>query len=215
MSVDVHAQFTFDGFQAADFEVFTIPGLEARMEALIATVRPKLNFLGEQLAPYLSIQCGEEMFPHVAKHARRTINPPNDTWVAWANNKRGYKAYPHFQVGMFESHLFVIFAIIYESDNKKIFADKLLAHLEEVQRIIPAHYFWSLDHMKPEGTAHQDIHQEGFERIAEKLSQVKKSEVLCGLRIERDNPVLQQGSELIKLIEQTFDQLMPLYRLAF
>ncbi|MEI0738277.1 DUF1054 family protein [Paenibacillus sp. JTLBN-2024] len=84
----------FEGFHSKDFEVFNVPGLEPRMEALIANVRPKLEELGREMAPFLSALCGEEMFPHVAKHARRTINPPNDTWVAWAASKEGIKRCP-------------------------------------------------------------------------------------------------------------------------
>ncbi len=52
----------FAGFTQEDFDVFTIPGLEPRMEALIGLVRPKLNLLGERLSPALSVLCGEEMF---------------------------------------------------------------------------------------------------------------------------------------------------------
>ncbi|WP_314584314.1 DUF1054 domain-containing protein [Paenibacillus terrigena] len=202
-------------FVAADFDVFAIPGLEARMIALIERVRPKLTELGNQLAPHLTALCGEEIFPHVAKHARRTINPPNDTWVAWANNKRGYKAHPHFQVGMFESHLFIIFAVIYESDNKKVFAKHLSEHLQDVRATVPANFFWSLDHMKPEGTSHADMNEEAFETIIHKLQHIQKSEVLCGLRIDRDNPLLADGEKLLSTIEHTFEQLLPLYRLAF
>ncbi|WP_397261357.1 DUF1054 family protein [Peribacillus simplex] len=32
----------------------------------------------------MSVLTGDEMYPHVAKHARRKVNPPNDTWVAFA-----------------------------------------------------------------------------------------------------------------------------------
>ncbi|NDI33538.1 DUF1054 family protein [Chengkuizengella sediminis] len=71
---------SFQGFTKEDFNVFTIDSLEPRMEALITHVRPKLEWLGAEIAPYLSAVTGEEMFPHVAKHARRTVNPPNDTW---------------------------------------------------------------------------------------------------------------------------------------
>ncbi len=31
------------------------------------------------------------MFPHVAKHARRSVNPPADSWVAFANSKEAIK----------------------------------------------------------------------------------------------------------------------------
>lgn len=208
-------KITFEGFGTQDFDVFSISGLEPRMSALIERVRPKLTELGTLLAPHLSVLCGEEMFPHVAKHARRTINPPNDTWVAWANNKRGYKAHPHFQVGMFGSHLFIIFAVIYESGNKKIFANHLANHLSEIRGSIPVNYFWSMDHMQPEGTLHSEMNEEAFAAMIQKLQKIQKSEVLCGLQIQRNDPILQNGQALIALIEQTFEQLLPLYRLSF
>lgn len=62
-------------FTEEDFNTFTIEGLDARMEVLKETVRPKLTALGEHFAPTLSALTGDEMFPHVAKHARRSVNP--------------------------------------------------------------------------------------------------------------------------------------------
>lgn len=140
----------FTGFHSQDFDSLTVPGLEPRMEAIIANIRPKLEALGGTLAPYLSALCGEEMFPHVAKHARRTINPPEDTWIAWSSSKRGYKALPHFQVGMFSTHLFIIFAVIYESPNKETIARYLEKHTAKVDKLVPADFYWSTDHMNPE-----------------------------------------------------------------
>jgi uncharacterized protein YktB (UPF0637 family) len=204
------------GFTSKDFDVFTIPGLEARMEALIAEVRPKLEALGSHIAPYLSTLCGEEMYPHVAKHARRTVNPPDDTWVAWAHNKRGYKAHPHFQVGMWSTHLFIQFAIIYESNqHKKLFANYLENNLTSVMKSVPKSYFWSLDHMKPEVTLHQDMSKEDFAVMIDKLKHVKKSEIMCGIQIDQNDPAASNGDELINKIEQTFETLLPLYRNAY
>jgi hypothetical protein len=34
--------------------------------------------------------------------------------LAFANSKRGYKKLPHFQIGLWDTHMFVWFAIIYE-----------------------------------------------------------------------------------------------------
>ncbi|MCM3784280.1 DUF1054 domain-containing protein [Neobacillus mesonae] len=208
-------QITYPSFLEADFEVFEVPGLEPRMELLIERVRPKLEEIGAAVAPFLSDLCGEEMFVHVAKHARRKVNPPNDTWVAVANNKRGYKAYPHFQVGMFGTHTFVIFAIIYESSNKEIFAEALSRQVNEVAQNIPDHFYWSTDHMVPEGTLHKDMSNADFEKMAERLKNVKKSEVLCGLRIEKDDPILRDGEKFGKTIEETFAALLPLYKMSF
>lgn len=205
----------FTGFTAEDFDVFAVPGLEARMGALIERVRPKLEVLGAELVPFVSAICGEEMFVHVAKHARRKVNPPIDTWVAWAANKRGYKALPHFEVGMFESHLFIIFAIIYESPNKTIFADNLEKKLSSVRSKLPKNYYWSTDHMNPNGISHADMDKESFSALIAKLKQVKKAEVMCGLSIPREKVSTMNGGELIRTVQETFETLLPLYRLAF
>ncbi|ANA81769.1 DUF1054 domain-containing protein [Paenibacillus glucanolyticus] len=206
---------TVTGFTDKDFEVFSVPGLEARMEVLIERVRPKLETLGAEIAPYVSALAGEEMFVHVAKHARRTVNPPIDTWVAWAASKRGYKALPHFQVGMFGTHLFIIFAVIYESPNKTLFASNLEAKLKKTAKALPKSFYWSTDHMNPAGTPHQDMNEQEFASLIHKLKQVKKSEVLCGLQIPREEAVKLDGDELVKKVQETFETLLPLYKLAF
>ncbi|MCL6605595.1 MAG: DUF1054 domain-containing protein [Paenibacillus sp.] len=205
----------FTGFTAEDFEVFDIPGLEPRMDALISRVRPKLTELGSELAPLLSALCGEEMFPHVAKHARRTVHAPQDTWVAWGPNKRGYKALPHFQVGMFNSHLFIVFAIIYESENKLVFANALTNHISDIRKKLPGKFFWSTDHLDPRGTPHSDMSNEQFAELSRKLTQVKKGEVTCGLRLDKDDLILKDGEGLLNVIQETFETLLPLYRMSF
>ncbi|XEC96927.1 YktB family protein [Paenibacillus tarimensis] len=215
MSTTTTHTHPFEGFTLTDFNTFSIDGLEPRMTALIDRIRPKLHLMGDRLSPYLSVLCGEEMFPHVARHARRTINPPNDTWVAFANNKRGYKAHPHFQIGLFGSHLFVQFAIIYESDNKTVFADNALRCLDEIVSLVPGHFVWSGNHMIPGGTPHCELSVHELETLLKRLKSVKASEALCGLTIDRHDPLLTDGERLIGTIEETFATLLPLYRLAF
>ena len=113
-------------WENSDFDVFQIDGLENRMEALVTRVRPKFEELGKQYSLYFSGVLGNEYFAHVAKHARRSVNPPKDSWVAFAPYKRGYKALPHFQVGLWGSHLFIILAVIYEAPDKVAIAERLL-----------------------------------------------------------------------------------------
>ena len=132
-----------------DFEVFSIKGLEYRMNALQTKIQPKFEQIGQQVSAYLSSRGTGEFFPHVARHARRTVNPPNDSWVAFAPAKRGYKALPHFQIGLWGTHLFIILAVIYENPDKKGIAERLG---ENVKRItsLPEDFVVSGDHMKPE-----------------------------------------------------------------
>ncbi|SEN16636.1 YktB family protein [Paenibacillus sp. OV219] len=206
---------TFTGFTADDFDVFAVPGLEARMTVLIERIRPKLNELGELLSPWLTELCGEPMFPHVAKHARRTINPPNDTWIAYAPGKRGYKMFPHFQIGLFGSHLFVQFAIIYESDNKTVFADHALAQMDDIMKHIPAGYVWSGNHMVPGGDTQGELGREGLAQLLQRLRSVKASEALCGIIIDRNDPLLKDGESFVLKVKETFQTVLPLYKMSF
>jgi len=84
-------------FGSADFKVFDVKGFQPRMGEIRARIRPKLETLGKSLAPAVARSVGGDTFAHVAKHARRTVNPPDDTWVAFAPDKRGYKKHCHFK----------------------------------------------------------------------------------------------------------------------
>lgn len=200
-------------FTEDDFNVFNIEGFQERMDALINTIRPKLNVLGDYFAQQLSIMTGEEIFPHVAKHARRTVNPPKDTWVAFGSNKRGYKMIPHFQIGLWKTHLFVWFAIIYEAPNKSEFGKKLEEKAAQLIEIIPQHFVWSMDHMKPDAIPHQGLKEEDLVSMFQRLQTVKKSEILCGIHIPRDKAVKLNGDELLDTIQTTFEALVPIYKL--
>jgi len=81
------------GFKPADFEVFKVEGFNERMQQIYAHVRPKLIRLGDELAPELARKLHMEFFPHVAKHARRTVNPPPETWAAFGPSPKGYKRF--------------------------------------------------------------------------------------------------------------------------
>ncbi|MCP3026258.1 YktB family protein [Halobacillus sp. A5] len=203
---------SFTGFTQQDFEVFSIPGLEERMEALRDNVSPKLEAIASDLAPDLTAMTGDEMFVHVAKHARRTTNPPNDTWAAIAANKRGYKKLPHFQVGMWGTHVFIWFAVIYESPIKEDFAKTLLKNKKQVLSSVPDHFVWSIDHTKPDTLPHNEVDSKKLTQMLERLKDVKKAELLCGLTLNRDDDRLRDGDQFINLCRWTFETLQPLYR---
>ncbi|PLR97435.1 YktB family protein [Bacillus sp. T33-2] len=205
---------SFTGFTNKDFDVFKIEGLDERMDALKLNIRPKLEQLGQLFAPSLSAGSGDEMFSHVAKHARRTINPPKDTWVAFAANSRGYKMLPHFQIGLWESHLFIWFAVIYEAPNKEEFGQKLDANLHNIYNEIPEDFYWSADHTKPDVIRHGSLTVEELHSLFNRLQTVKKAEILCGYVIPREEAVQMSPEKLINKIEVVFKELLPLYKLA-
>ncbi len=81
------------GFSRGDFEVFAIEGFSARMAKIYERISPRLVRLGIELAPELSRKLHMEFFAHVAKHMRRTVNPPDETWAAFGPSRAGYKRY--------------------------------------------------------------------------------------------------------------------------
>ena len=205
---------TIEPFREEDFDVFQIDGLEARMNGIKETIRPKLTKIGDTFAPVLSTLTGDEMFPHVAKHARRSVNPPDDTWVAFATSKRGYKKLPHFQVGLWQTHVFIWFGVIYECPDKRNFALQIEQHRIETRKGIPDHFVWSTDHTKPRAVVDGQLDDDAFEQMIKRLKTVKKAELLCGIHLPKEKAVTMSGNQLSETIENTFETLVPLYKLA-
>ena len=201
----------FTGFTQKDFNTFTIDGLDARMEAIQERIQPKFREIGTQLTEELSGKLGMEMFLHIAKHARRTVNPPKDTWLAIASNKRGYKQHPHFQVGLFDDHVFIWLAYIYELPKKKEIAEGFLANYEILQSTLPQDYVLSMDHMKKDAVK---IGETNLEAALTRFRDVKKAEFLVGQKIAAGDSILSNGEELLALIEKTYDTLLPIYKLS-
>lgn len=197
-------------FTDKDFEVFTIEGLEPRMAALKENIRPKLENLGEHFSEYLTELTGDEYFAHVAKHARRKVNPPDDTWVSFSTNPRGYKMMPHFQIGLYNSHAFCMYGVIYESPDKKQLASRWLDNIDQF-RSLPQNYQVSLDHMKPKKTELSDMPNEDIEAGLIRLRDVKKGEFLVGKVYLPTDDALQSDKVFLEDLEEVMEKLVEFY----
>ncbi|MEK4698731.1 DUF1054 domain-containing protein [Solibacillus sp. FSL R7-0668] len=193
-----------------DFNVFQIEGLDERMEALTSIIRPKFHELGETFSSYFSVQTGDEFFAHVAKHARRTVNPPKDSWVAFAPYKRGYKSIPHFQIGLWGTHVFIVVAVIYEAPHKQEMAERLLQNIHIVKNLSDD-YVISGDHMQPAAIPLVEARDSQLEKIIVRLRDIKKGEFLVGRHILAEDAVKMSAQNFLKLAEQTFEELLPIY----
>ncbi|WP_099157948.1 YktB family protein [Virgibacillus ndiopensis] len=201
----------FNGFSKNDFDTFQIEGLDNRMEAIQSRIQPKFQQIGIELVDHLSTQLGNEMFLHIARHARRTVNPPKDTWLAIADNKRGYKQHPHFQVGLFDDHVFIWFALIYELPHKTEIAKAFLKNMDDIKKSIPSDYVVSMDHTKKDAQKIKDL---DLKAALERFRDVKKAEFLIGRHLYADDIRLKNGQEFIKIAKETFDTVLPLYSKA-
>ncbi|MCY0897375.1 MAG: DUF1054 family protein [Firmicutes bacterium] len=203
--------YQFAGFTKADFDVFLIPEFHERMSALRTQVRPKLAMLGDDLAPRLEGLTGHTMYPHTASHARRRVNPPDDTWVAFSRSDRGYKRYAHFEVGIARDYAFVRFSIKPESDIDK---PGLVQYLREhglaafaLEGPDPIFYYEN-DH--GEGPhAIRELTMEDAARILER-TQLKSRGFTVGAVFDRTHPVVKSG-EFVTRAYNTISHLLPLY----
>lgn len=203
----------FRGFEDRDFAVFEVPGLEARMEELKAQLRPKLEQLGRDFAPFLSARWRDPVYAHVAKHARRTVNPPNDSWVAFCPDKRGYKKHPHFQIGLWQTHVFATFGLIYESPARTHYAAQLKAHAAAVIERIPGDYVWIPNHMDPHAVSAAEVDEARLSELADQL-RGRQGELLVGLKIDRAQAVQMSAQTFEDTVGTCFELLMPLVRLT-
>lgn len=197
------------GFEQKDFDTFLIEGLPERMKAIKTKIQPKFQKIGSELTDYLEAKLGNEMYLHIARHARRTVNPPQDTWLAVCDNKRGYKKHPHFQVGLFDDHLFIWLALIYELDFKTEIARNFMENFEDI-KTLPAHFSISLNHMKKDSKTIETLEFDDLKRFYN----VKSAEFLVGLHLSSSDIRVKDGDQLMGIIQNTVDQLIPFYRLA-
>ncbi|MCI0182503.1 MAG: DUF1054 family protein [Acidibacillus sp.] len=204
----------FTGIDEADFDVFAVPGLEMRMEALKAHLRPKLTGIGEYMAPLLSEWIEKPFYAHVAKHARRKTNPPNDSWVAFSFNQRGYKKWPTFMIGAWQTHVFVQFGVIYESPYKADFGRAILTESKRVLELLPSNYRMYPDHMKPEGVALDQLSSDQFEHIATRVIEKKNADLLFGISLMREEVLQMSGEELLDQLKTAMIPLAKLYVLT-
>lgn len=122
-------------FTQKDFKVFDIPGFQERMQAIAERIRPKLTVIGEALVPAISGLVDQQLYLHVAKHARRTVNPPDDTWAAIGADKRGYKKDVHFKIAVSRNCVRLLFEVGPEYYDK---AEWLLRWNREGKELVEA-----------------------------------------------------------------------------
>ncbi|MGC1340609.1 MAG: DUF1054 family protein [Candidatus Binataceae bacterium] len=115
------------GFTQNDFRIFEIEGFSARMEQIAARVRPRLMRLGAELAPDLGRKLHLEFFPHVAKHMRRTVNPPAETWAAWGPSPKGYKRYGYLALCISRLGIHARVVVKSDADNRPEMAQRIAA----------------------------------------------------------------------------------------
>jgi len=202
----------FTGFSDDQFSVFERAGFSERMTGIRSLIRPGLLALGEVLAPLLSARAGHPLYPHVALHARRRVNPPDDTWVAFSRASRGYKAYAHFEVGISAESLFFGLVLKDESSDRGILGRKIIENPEEMMKIAARLKGYIIDELPGVAANHATLEQ--YEKLANALVKRKTSTFHCCRTLAGADRRAADPSAVIKLAQDYIKPLLPLYAWA-
>ena len=203
-------------FGAADFKVFTVEGFKPRMEAIRSRIRPRLETLGRSLLPDVARAASGEAFAHVAKHARRTVNPPDDTWVAFGPDRRGYKKHCHFKVAVSRNCVRFLFEVGPEHADKARWGTawrKNAPQLGAVLRRVQGLGWFKNEHDEELAAPLADLTPEGISELADELTRTRDGQLVIGRATLADEAARWTEAAYRAAALETFRALAPLYRL--
>ena len=203
-------------FCSTDFKVFDHAGFRARMSAIRERIRPKLEAVAHTLGPSVTRATGAEAFAHVAKHARRTINPPDDTWVAFADDKRGYKKHCHFKVAISRGAVRFLFEVGPEHEDKKRWAaawKRNAPRLGPVLRRVRGLAWFKNEHDEEAASPLSDLSNEQLAELADELTRTRDGQLVLGRVVPSEQAARWTEAQYRDAALETFRALAPLYRL--
>jgi uncharacterized protein YktB (UPF0637 family) len=194
-------------FSAQDFAVFELPGFAERMAAIRTRIRPKLETIGATLTPALTRIARTELYAHVARHARRTVNPPDDTWVAFGPDKRGYKQAAHFKVAISRRSLRLLFELGREYPTK---AEWVRAWKQAAPRLhkrmvgLPGLGWYKDEHDEEPAAAVGALDLGRFKALADELVRTRDGQFVLGRRIDAREAARWRGPDYEQAALDTF-----------
>ena len=206
----------FACFTAKDFQVFAIPDFPGRMAAIRAQIQPKLLALGADLSPRLARLASRDFFAHVAKHMRRTVNPPDDTWVAFGPEKRGYKKCEHFKVAVSRGSVRLLVEIGPEYLRKPAWAQ---AWRKQAGSLVPALRkakgvgWYKNEHDEEPAAELSGLAPDAMKELGLELTRRKDGQLVLGRRIPRAEAVALSPADFAQATVATFRDLLPVFRL--
>lgn len=196
-------------FNKEDFNVFDIQGLDERMAGIRERIQPKFRHFAAAGARLIALEEGAESVPvHVAKHLRRTKHAPENTWCAIGGDARGYKKYPHFQIGIAKEGVSFYLCLIDQPVKEKEMAAALLEWIPELEQL-PHDYVVSVDHTVPTVLPIEAV---DWQPVLIRLRDVKKAELLIGRKLAPADPRLATEAGTLAVMEETLHELLPIYR---
>jgi uncharacterized protein YktB (UPF0637 family) len=203
-------------FNAGDFRVFDVDGFKPRTSEIRGRIRPKLEAIGHSLVPGVSRATGGPAFAHVAKHARRTVNPPDDTWVAFCADVRGYKKHCHFKVAVSRHCVRFLFEVGPEHAEKKKWASawkRSAGKVGPVLRRVRGLAWFKNEHDEEPARPLADLSPDQLGALADELVRTRDGQLVLGRAVPAEEAARWTEAQYRTAALETFRTLAPLYRL--
>jgi uncharacterized protein YktB (UPF0637 family) len=203
-------------FTSEDFRIFDLSGFAERMAAIRSRIRPKLETMGQTLVPPLTRIAAAELFPHVARHARRTVNPPEDTWVAFGPDKRGYKKDVHFKVAISRHCVRLLLDIGREYAAKPSWVRAWKREAPRLARSLakgPQLAWFKDEHDEEPAARLGDLDAAGWKSLGDELTRTRDGQFVLGRRVDVREALKWRGPDYEKAALDTFAALAEVFRL--
>lgn len=185
-------------FDKNDFKVFEDMTLSGRLDLIKTNLDPKFEVFGSDLLKHLEDEYQQKFFMKIAKHQRRTKNPPPDTWLAINQDKKGYKKTPHLELGLWPDRYFITFSLLADICDRQ----KYYPILEKYQdQIVKEGWGVSNDH-----TSSKLLPALDFEKVIAHYQKVKSSDLVVGFELLNSSEEVLSG-DYDQLLQDKFLQL--------
>ncbi|HEY2523711.1 MAG TPA: DUF1054 family protein [Candidatus Binataceae bacterium] len=198
------------GFTPADFAVFKIADFDARMQEIDARVRPRLARLADELTPELARRLNHEFYSHLARHGRRTVDPPRETWAAFGPSPRGYQRHGHLALCVSSAGLHARIVVKPQADGRASMAHRIATSAAALARSlrgtrIARYENWNFNALPAETAADEAL----FASLAEGLGK-KTGGIDLGFGWNVRDAIRLDRAELL----DAYRELEPLYRIV-
>ncbi|HLK57740.1 MAG TPA: DUF1054 family protein [Chthonomonadaceae bacterium] len=202
------------GFTEEEFAIFGIPDFAARMTQLKGQITPKLKQIGQAMQERLSETLGEPLYPHVAQHLRRSVNAPEETWVAFARQPRAYKPFVHLRVAIRADRVRTLVFVEDYADEKQVFAENLQQNAEDLAAYFASHptiLAYELQDAEGAPLRGHALSAGTLRAFAQRMQKIKGQHAVFGIAFAKSHPVLSGGVQLFDALAEAAKKLRPLY----
>lgn len=186
------------------------------MHAIRQRIQPRLQAIGEFLTPVLSELVDQPVYAHVARHARRTVNPPDDTWVAFGPDRRGYKKDVHFRVTISAGAVRLLFVVgpdYYDKDGWARKWQRSFASIEAGLGSARGLQWFQDEHDDEPAAVVARLDREARRDLAGGLVRRRDGQLVLGRKLEPGRVVGMDAKKFANEARATFRSLAPLFGL--